>query len=69
MKSTSSTLAVQRLCRAERLRAQSVFDRLLIALADAHPDSAEEAPDDIPVRRDFDDDPRDTTPTLQAVRQ
>ena len=69
MKSTSSTLAVQRLCRAERLRAQSVFDRLLIALADAHPDSAEDPSDDVPFERSFEDDALDTAPTLQATRQ
>jgi hypothetical protein len=69
MPSTSHTIAVQRLCRAERLRAQQVFDRARARDFADHPDSAEDPSDDVPFERSFEDDALDTAPTLQATRQ
>ena len=55
--------------RAERRRAEQLFDRTMAQVfADSqdHPDSAEEPSDDMPFTRDYEDDGLDTAPVLKA---
>ena len=59
-------MTIQQICRAERRRAQRVFDRHVVALADDHPDDADESSDEIAFGREFDphDAGVDTEPIL-----
>jgi hypothetical protein len=57
--------SIEKLCRAERRRAQNVFDRHVARVAE-HPDKAEEPADsdELPIERSFEQDGLDTEPIL-----